>query len=69
MLARTLFEIGLPMWDRLTPRTCEDKVIQKQLKARDHDAFADLCSSRSAQTPRWGSNVRPCATRCRAVCR
>lgn len=54
MLARTLFEIGLPMGDRLTPRTCEDKVIQKQLKARDHDAFADLCSSRSAQTPRWG---------------
>jgi len=54
MLARTMFEIGVPMWDRLTPQSCEDKLIQTQIKGRDLDAFSELCKTRNAQTPRWG---------------
>ena len=57
MIARTMFDLGLPMWDRLTPQSCEDKMIQGFIKSGEMDSFAALCRTRSAATPTWGFKV------------
>lgn len=57
MVSRTLVALGLPMGEKLTPRTSEDKVIQTQLKAGDISAFGELCQARSAECAKWGFKV------------
>lgn len=54
MLARVMLELGLPMGERVTPQSAEDKELQTLLKDRDLDGFGAACRARDAAHPVWG---------------
>ncbi len=54
MASRILSALDIPMGEKLTPRTNEDKEIQLLLKSKDFEGFSNICEKRNAQWDKWG---------------
>ncbi len=57
MVARVLVALGIDMGADLTPRACEDRVLQGVLKRGDMAAFAAYRDRRNAEAAVWGFKV------------
>jgi hypothetical protein len=57
MVARVIQALGVDMGSSLTPRTCEDKILQVAIANNDPKAFAEHCTYRNSQSDVWAFKV------------